>query len=215
MSFRPQIAIDVDSTLYDFEQIARDAFLHLARDQDDKSLFRGAYHPWNEWRNPHDVCGKETWGEVCKLAISECFPIQPPYPGAVEVVNALSEYYSPLYISSRLPSHYEGTMKWLDDNDFPRGEILCEPGDKILHLQGIRYLIDDRPKWLVEFIHDYAWKTLRPHEPRLAFGLHFPYNCALTDIDNIFLAPTWRGLQHYLVEAEVLPKESAPLQGVV
>ena len=39
---------------------------------------------------------------------------------------------------------------------------------------------------------------------RLAFGLWFPYNQALTDIKNVLLAPTWLGIRYYLEKKGVL-----------
>lgn len=195
------IAVDVDSTLYDFSVPARNAFLHLAQRRDDKSLFRGLYQPWIEWRSTHDACGEETWAEVCEIALDpDVFIRQPPYAGAAITLQALTAAgHNIMYISSRQSKLEEVTRSWLDMHDFPKGKVLLVQTDKTPFIRQARYLIDDRPRWLIEFVYSAEWGNLRR-----AFGLWHPYNANLTDIPNVYLAPTWMGLNHFFVEHELL-----------
>jgi hypothetical protein len=125
-------------------------------------------------------------------------------------VNELADAgYRLLYVSNRDPSTTRVTEEWLIDQGFPIDvqEVICTMKDKKELIQNCRYLIDDRPKTLVDFVYDYEWR--RPNVPeRKAFGLMFEYNRALTDIPNIYLAPTWGGLRYYLEDKGVLDGRS-------
>lgn len=125
-----------------------------------------------------------------------------PYDGAVDTLKALAEEHELLYISNRATERYAATADWLFQWDFPDGKLICSHDDKQQAMVHCQYLIDDRPKTLVDFVYDYHWRA--KHGPnmntRKAFGLMFEYNRGLTDIPNVYLAPTWKGIGHYLVE---------------
>lgn len=204
------IAVDLDSTLYDFESPAREKFLELANERDDKTLLRGVYVPWVEWRSPADATGIDNWLEVIRrVHDDECISEQTPYKGAVETLQALAETHNLIYISNRATERYQATFDWLSDWEFPIDgdhKLVCTAEDKMPYIAKCQYLIDDRPKTLVEFVYNYQWRNSfgADVKPRKAFGLMFDYNRALTDVPNIYLAPSWRGVNHYLVEKGVI-----------
>lgn len=139
--------------------------------------------------------------DVCDAVINdEVFLEQPPFPGAVETLNELSEKgHQIMYLSSRRTHLDSVTREWINRNNFPEGAIICTEGDKIPFMREADYLIDDRPRWLVGFVYDRMVKRQRK-----AFGLLYSYNRALTDIQHIYLAPTWAGLRYYLIEKDVI-----------
>lgn len=225
-----RIAVDIDSTLYDFETPAREAFLTLAEKYDDKSLFMGAYHPWTEWRSPADVCGLDRWLEAIAICHDEdAILAQKPFAGAVETCHALQEEgHTLLYISNRATEATDATREWLDRCGFLRehAEVIALMGDKKPHMAECQYLIDDRPKTAIEFVYDHDWHNgIGPSwdgpdldgpyddyyskHARRAFVKAYPYNQNLTDIPKMYLAPTWAGLNYYLVSKGVLSKPAA------
>jgi hypothetical protein len=205
-----KIAIDIDSTLYDFEVPMRQAYLDLALEKDDKEeYFKGGYQSWVEWRSPADVCGFRAFSEaLARVHSPEVILTREPFDHAVEVVNEIADEYDILYISNRAGDTAEATATWLEMAGFPDGELVCTMEDKMQHVGTIQYLIDDRPKTLVEFVYNWNWKYLHGTSngdmQRKAFGLLFEYNRALSDIPNVYLAPTWAGLRYYLQEKGVL-----------
>jgi hypothetical protein len=204
-----RIAVDIDSTLYDFESIARDAFFRIANDREDKALFRGAFTPWVEWRSPDDACGTEAWLEAIRLAHNPSVIMeQRPYSGAAETIQGLVESgHSICYLSDRDEKVHMATERWLREHEFPINRDLCNlicTRNKTPHMADCQYIIDDRPKTLVEFVYDFNWARAYPTKPRLGFGLHHEYNRALTDLDRLYLAPTWGGLNHYLMDKGLL-----------
>ena len=232
-----RIAVDIDSTLYDFETPAREAFTKLAEERDDRTLLMGAYHPWTEWRSPADVCGLPVWLDAIALCHSEEIILaQTPFNGAVETCQQLArEGHELLYISNRAVESAEATAQWLDKWEFPlnhsdiaRAEdwhdghaLKCLTTDKKPFLSDCQYLIDDRPKTAIVFIYDFDWQ--RQHgemhaesteKPRRAFLIAYPYNQALTDIRHLYLAPTWAGINTYLVSKGVLTKPAYHALGV-
>lgn len=201
------VAVDIDSTLTEFETPFRDAFFKLAKEAETEEeaelLIKGAYHVWDEYRSPADVCGKELFQQAIDLVHSdECIVSRHPYEGSVATIQALVESgHNIRYISNRNPDSYKATYDWLWQKGFPiegPHELLCITAAKNTYLAGCRYLIDDRPRTLVEFVYGDT------HRRRKAFALLFPFNRALTDLENIFLAPTWGGLNAYLVREGVL-----------
>lgn len=199
------IAIDVDSTLYDFRVPFRQAFLDLAVANGDKTeYFRGAYQPWVEWRSMADICGDETFEEALAIVHSpEVIINQAPFPDAVNVVSDLAQEHQIMYISNRHPDTEEATGSWLGKCGFPHGNLVCTMDNKMDYLRDCLTIIDDRPKTLCDFVYekgspDPGWVDKK------AFGLMFAYNRALTDIPGIFLAPTWGGLKYYLQREGVL-----------
>lgn len=204
------IAIDIDSTLYDFATPARQAFLDLALQHGEKEeYFRGGYQSWVEWRSPADVCGPEAFNEVLDIVHSpEVILQQTPYHGAKEVLDELVEEHDIFYISNRSPKAIGATEEWLEHWDFPEARVIATMKDKQPYLSECQFLIDDRAKTLVQFVEDFTWKytygALSSERPRRAFGLLFEYNRNLTDVPGIYLAPTWAGIRYYLNQKGVL-----------
>lgn len=204
-----KIAVDVDSTLYDFEPALRQAYLDLALKGDAKEeLFRGAYQSWVEWRSPSDVCGSEAFEEALAIVHSpEVILSQSPFPGAAWVCQDLEEQgHELIYVSAREEWVWGPTKAWLSSTGFPKGDLICSFEDKVNLVRDCRYIIDDRPKTLVQFTYDWQWKLKHGSEsvPRQGFGLLYEYNRALTDVPNVWLAPTWGGLRYYLEREGVL-----------
>lgn len=299
-----KIAVDIDSTLYDFETPAREAFTKLSAERGERSILRGAYDPWTEWRSPADACGIEIWLEAIALChANDVILAQTPYNGAVETCQALAnEGHELLYISNRAVETADATHEWLQEWNFPVDENITEAvewhgghclkvltTDKKPFLKDCQYLIDDRPKTVVDFIYDYDWETRirreadrihgngpdvgdpawedyekilsvciddryrldalyaengpeesidsvrevlaedleRLHESaekaaqeyisanrRRAFVIAYSYNQALTDVPHLYLAPTWAGLNEYLVGKGVLSQPAYHPLGV-
>jgi hypothetical protein len=198
----------------DFATPARQAFLDLAIKHGDKEeYFKGGYQSWVEWRSPGDVCGPDVFLEVLDIVHSDdVIAEQNPYPGSVDVVNQIAEQHEVFYISNRRPESALATEKWLQDNEFPTGELIAMMDNKAPYLSECQYLIDDRAKTLVQFVEDFNWKytygSLDNPVPRMGFGLMFDYNRALTDVPGIYLAPTWGGIEYYLKTKGVLSGRS-------
>lgn len=201
-----KIAIDIDSTLYDFETAFRQAYIDIALEDDDKSLFRGAYASWVEWRSPWDVCGEDAFQKALdKVHSEEVIESRQPFEGAPDVLFELAKKHQIMYLSNRDKKLTDITQDWLIDH-FPCGEVVCTMKDKQAHLMDCQYLIDDRPKTLCDFLYDRNWVTMGNVKEgnRVGFGLLFEYNRALTDIPNLYLAPTWAGIGFYLNREGVL-----------
>jgi phosphoserine phosphatase len=221
------IAIDIDDTLYSFTELARQTLARLASESGDKQLTRAAYAPWSEWRTPPDILTLETWLEI----IGHCHDPdmilrQTPLPGAREVLwELVEEGHDLVYISDRAEELVGPTRTWLEMNDLPssiswdsegtdlgeRAKLLCVRGDKNKHLTDCQYMIDDRPKNLVNFVYDYDWKNKHgsKERSRVGFGLLSEYNRSLTDVPGIKLAPSWELLRRYLIEEGLLRSLSA------
>ena len=136
---------------------------------------------------------------------------QIPFPGAADTIRALwREGASILYISNRDEKSEKATYEWLKQHKFPIEEnskackLVCTMEDKLELVSDCQYIIDDRPKTLVEFVYDYDWQHDHEGEQRQGFGILSPYNENLTDIPNIYLAPSWAGLNYYLVNKGLL-----------
>lgn len=206
-SSKERFAVDIDSTLYDFSTVAREQFLKHADDLGDESLLRGAYISWVEWRSPADACGIDVWKHVISMCHSpEVIERQQPFPGAAETLQELADYgHELIYISNRDPSSVGATTRWLEDHGFPviGDSVHCLWGDKAPLLADCRYLIDDRPKTLVEFVYDPNW-DIEGRGKRKGLSLLYEYNRALTDIPDIFLSPTWQGIASWLKRKELV-----------
>lgn len=277
------IAVDIDSTLYDFETPSREAMLRLYKETGDLAYKEGAYHPWTEWRSPADVLGVERWLKAIALVHdADVIETMQPFQGAVETCQALmAAGHELLYISNRATEALDATEEWLVVNGFlgPQATVLCLMGDKAPHMVDCQYIIDDRLKTVIEFIHDYDWKSktireaarIRSSGPSLddplfekwntavsnvldviydkdgngdkdvrnrwldeageiagqaadayldrnkrrAFVKGYAYNQAGTDIPGLYIAPTWAGLNEYLVSKGVLPEPAAIPLGVL
>ncbi len=186
--------------------------------------------------------------DVIELCHSEEIILeQEPFKGAADTCHALvEEGHELLYISNRATESEAATSDWLFNWDFPQHtNLVVTMESKTPYLAGCQYLIDDRPKTCIEFIHDLSWENDRLysasnsylrgdsilgefldtgyrgidrfnswHESkfkRRAFMLMYPYNHNLTDLPCLYLAPTWSGLNEYMVGKGVLsePAHSA------
>jgi FMN phosphatase YigB (HAD superfamily) len=98
-----RIAVDIDSTLYDFEQPSRDACFKLWKETGDEKYKQAAYHPWTEWRSPADVLGVERWLKAIAVVHDDDAILgMEPFTGAVETCQALIDAgHELIYISNR------------------------------------------------------------------------------------------------------------------
>ena len=100
-----------------------------------------------------------------------------------------------LALSKLSPAERAALVMW-EMEGRSTAEIAAELGIKESDCQ---YIIDDRPKTLVEFVYDSNWqKETTP--ARKGFGLFCEYNRALTDVPGIYLAPNWTLLEKYIEE---------------
>lgn len=203
-----KIAVDIDSTLYDFETPSREAMLKLWKATKDDAYKQGAYHPWTEWRSPADVLGLERWLKAIALCHSaDVIEAMRPFDGAVETCQALSEAgHELMYISNRASETELATTNWLYNNGFTDDttSVVVTSGDKAPFMRDCQYLIDDRLKTCVQFVYDFEWRRDFQDLDRKAFVKGYPYNQAATDIPGLYVALTWAGLNEYLVKAELL-----------
>lgn len=209
-----KIAVDIDDTLYSFNNLAREVFVDVAIEKGNKRYQRGAYCAWGEWRSPPDVTDDDVWMEVIERCHSpEMISQQVPFSNASDTLTELAEQgYELRYISNRDPLATSDTKSWIDYYNFPDGELICTREDKLPQIRDCMYLIDDRPKTLIQFVYDFHWKHRYGSEnkqyERKGFGLYMPYNAALTDVPGIKLAPNWKLLRQYLIETDVLQERS-------
>jgi hypothetical protein len=84
-------------------------------------------------------------------------------------------------------------------NNFPvvDNELICIPENKMKYIRHCTYLIDDRPRTLMDFVYS-------GREKRKGIALMHPFNRALTDIPNVFLSPTWGGIKNWMERKEIL-----------
>lgn len=205
------IAIDVDDTLYSFANAARQVLTRRAFESGDKVLRTAAYIPWEEWRTPPDLIGVDAWLDViAETHQDNSILMQDAFPGAYETLTAIQDSgHEIIYVSSRDAKCEPATAKWLFYiNDFPQGALTCTSHDKREALRQSQYLVDDRPFTLVNFVTDFNWKNAHGSEnqekARKAFGLVTEFNRNLTDVSDIYLAPTWDGIHDYLVREGVI-----------
>lgn len=212
-----RIAIDIDDTLYPFATLARAKFCEFAIERGEEHLKRGAYMPWTEFRSPADVLGMDYWMEIISACHApEVILAQAPLPGAVDTMWDLrDEGHDLTYITDRNPATYDVTLQWLTQCGFPLPDaddgvkFLCgRYPTKATVLHDCQYIIDDRPKTLVQFVYDFDWQNKHgsqdPDSRRLAFGIFHEHNRSLTDVPGVYLAPNWVLLREYLIEKGVL-----------
>jgi hypothetical protein len=204
-----KIAVDIDSTLYDFCGLACRIMGQLAEERGDERLRNAAYSTsWTEWRTPIDLAGAEAWQEVVDICHKPAIITdQVPFPGATGALWQVSRAgHEIVYVSNRNPSTHTPTWVWLEAMGFPMptngalADLLCHTEDKLASIRDCQYLIDDRPKTLVHFLHSpwFGTDVSPKHFARRAFGLVTPYNRGLTDVPGIYLAPNWDLLGRYL-----------------
>lgn len=223
------IAVDIDSTLYDFDTLAREAALKLWLETNDETYRRGIYYSSEDWRAPAELMGVERWvdGVIARCHDDEMILKQVPFAGAVDTCRGLVEAgHNLIYISNRKTETEEATRQWLVTNGFFCGDIkrrsedqsvalVVTEGDKRPFIEKCQYLIDDRLKTCVEFVYDFDWQFYHgqrgvvkgpANRDRRAFVLKYPYNQNGTDIPGLYVAPTWAGLNVYMHRKGVLPE---------
>lgn len=220
-----QVAVDIDSTLYDFDTLAREASLKLWQETGDETYRRGIYYSSEDWRAPAELLGVDKWVNhvIARCHDDEMILKQVPFAGAVETCQALVRAgHDLVYISNRKTETEDATRQWLDANGFFCGDIprvredqrvvlVVTEGDKRPFIKDCQYLIDDRLKTCVEFVYDFEWQYFWGErsvskKPRRAFVLKYPYNQNATDIPGLYVAPTWAGLNVYMNRKGVLPE---------
>ena len=199
-----KVAVDIDDSLYDFNSLAQEMMSKVAVDRSDKVFQSGAYSTWNEWRTPSDLLDDE-WQEIIDMCHRDhVIRSQMPFKHSVTVLRKIFDQgHDIIYISNRSESAYDATREWLQMHGFPQsGSLICTTGEKSQHITDCQYIIDDRPKTLVEFVYNYNWKydDILGTKPRVGFGLFCEYNRALTDVPGIYLAPNWVLLEKYIEE---------------
>lgn len=193
-----KIAVDIDDTLYSFEDAAREECIRRGT----PAHLNVAYHAWGDWRTPPDFLGVEEWMDVIEAVHHhETILEQQPYLHAADVLWDLVSWGHTLsYISSRDTSTERATRAWLRDCGFPiDGDgaeyLVTGYADKLAYLHDHDVLIDDRPKTLVTWVYQYGL-----HSARQGFALAKDLNRNLTDVPRIYVSPTWEGLRSGLVK---------------
>lgn len=211
-----KVAVDIDDSLYNFNGLAQEMMTKAAISSGDKVFQSGAYSTWNEWRTPNDMLESE-WQYIIDMCheddvILEQTPFKNAAATLLRIFNAGNDI---IYISNRSEDAYDATYRWLLANHFPMADsLVCTTNNKAEYIEDCQYIIDDRPKTLVEFIHDFQWKLTseaygKPN-PRVGFGLFCEYNRALTDVPGIYLAPNWTLLEKYIEEkSDLLGRNTA------
>ena len=196
-----KVAVDIDDSLYNFNQLAQEMMTKVAIERGDKVFQSGAYSTWNEWRTPNDLL-EEEWQEIIDMCHqNHVIRTQTPFKNAALTLRKIFDMGNDIiYISNRSEDAYDATYEWLVDNGFPQAKsLVCTTQNKAPYIYDCQYLIDDRPKTLVEFTYDEIWKKNNIGK-RVGFGLFCEYNRALTDIPGIYLAPNWTLLEKYIEE---------------
>jgi hypothetical protein len=194
-----KVAVDIDDSLYSFNQLAQEMMTKVAIERGDKVFQSGAYSTWNEWRTPNDLL-EEEWQEIINLCHRDhVIRSQVPFKNAALTLQKVFDMGNDIiYISNRSEDAYNATYDWLVENHFPMAKsLVCTTEDKAPFIADCQYIIDDRPKTLVEFVYDYNWQE-EATAARKGFGLFCEYNRALTDVPGIYLAPNWTLLEKYI-----------------
>lgn len=233
-----KIAVDIDDTLYSFTDEAREVLSWMVDAPEfaayKEQLTHALYAKWDQWRTPFELCGFDAEGNSLWLKCieychdDEAILRQQPFNGSVEILTELADAgHELLYISNRATETEDATRQWLMVNNFPAGELVVTSGNKAPFIRECQYMIDDRVKNVLDFIYDYEYETaLRKEaggytEPyaeqvyeggkRKAFVRVADYNGGLTDVPNLYLAHTWKGLRRYMVKKGLLPNKQPAL----
>lgn len=209
-----KIAVDVDSTLYDFDGPAREACFKLWRDTGDEIYKQAAYHTGGEWRSYTDILGLDKWLTAIDLVHEEESILkQTPFDGAVETLKALRKAgHDIMFITNRKAHSAEATWDWLLETRLAsqtyEDDLIVTEDDKKSFMADCQYLIDDRVKTVVQFVHDYDWTNRigsnNSTRARHAFVKAYPYNINLTDVPRCWLSPSWAGINIHLEKVGVL-----------
>lgn len=209
-----KVACDVDSTVYDFDGPAREACFKLWRETGDEDYKQAAYHTGGEWRSYTDILGLEKWLKAISLVHDDDSILrQTPFDGAVETLEALRDNgHDIMFISNRKAHSYEATQRWLWNTGLTIGddELVVTEDDKKPYMADCQYLIDDRVKTVVQFVHDYDWTNMygsaNKAKERHAFVKAYPYNINLTDVPRCWLSPSWAGINIHMEKVGLLPE---------
>jgi len=206
-----KIACDIDDTLYPFGNAVRDEFFRMAEEYDDKSILKAAYAPHVEWRSLSDSLPDSDLVYEAILRVHNKTIEQVPFDYCVKTLwELINSGHEIIYITSRKDKYHEPTEQWLNEWEFPTpSNLICVQDSKIPHIRDCKYLIDDRPQTVLDFVTDYTWKRWTAGHSvegrdRKAFGLWLPYNQALTDVKNVYLAPGWFGINFYLQRKNII-----------
>jgi len=213
------IAIDIDDTLYSFTDEARQVLSRMIDDPEfedfQEQLSNCLYAKWDQWRTPYELCGFDEQGKslwldcIAKCHDNDAILGQTPYRDCVSILCELSDQgHKLIYISSRAAETEAATRQWLMINGFPGGQLVICQGDKTPYVQDCQYMIDDRPRNVIDFVYDHEWPALDGEGQRKAFVIVTDYNGGLTDVRNLYLAHNWVGLRRYLVKEGLLQTPS-------
>jgi hypothetical protein len=217
------VAVDIDDTLYDFNALSREVICAEAARLGSTELTRAAYAAWTEWRSPADLLPDGEWLRIIDMChTQEMIHAQQPFTGVYDVLWRIIEAgHSITYISNRDPETHGATEFWLNCHGLPspngwdsygadldhRVKLICTTKDKMPLIRDCQFIIDDRPKTLVNFVYDFDWKnkygSTNRDMQRKGFALHREYNAGLTDVPGIYLAKSWTLLAKFLEEKGV------------
>lgn len=199
-----KIAVDIDSTVYDFTSLARNEARQMAFEEGWESdfstkdtdlaikLMKASGLPWPEWRSPGDLFGAELWSKILdRTHAPNRILVQEPYEDSVSVINDwIYDGAEVFFITSRDPDETaEATEQWLIDIGIVDPTLLCtgRVGSKIptLIMKDTNVLIDDRPQTLVDFAYEDHIDFVA------AIGIQHPYNQGLSDIPRLDIVKSW------------------------
>lgn len=193
------IYCDIDNTIFDFEREARSLLRDLALESDDKRLLRASYTRWDEWSCLSDLVGSEiTKIVVDKIHSDEFIDESVIDYTCIDVLNRIDRReHSLRFITNRDLSCQGATEEMLSNYGIIFDCLICTKGEKKFFTANGQYLIDDRPKNLIDFVYGQG-------RDRFGFGLLTDWNRNLTDVDRVYLSPDWRGLGKYFEEFEII-----------
>lgn len=180
------LALDIDDTLaqaaqYLLEQIHLD--LKLPMDKPIEELFKEYGKYTGEFWNRADV---NRWFNNVRHLKTENLPLMPDAHEMVQRINAIVPIRA--YITARRQDHYAWTQAWLDQHNFPKAPLICQPNNEKYdnsHAWKARVLEDLYPN-IVGIVDD---NELLAHELSSDYpGTHYLYGykeCARDNIDVV------------------------------
>lgn len=184
-----KFGFDVDDTLINLREHA----FHLYNQKLHKQVSIQEFHALTTLaiHKPFgltDEEGRQMWEDLReKIYFTDC----PPFPGAVETLQALDQAgHEIYYVTSRDGKYCEQTREWLKKAGFPVEDrhFFCGMKDSekinIIHNIGLDYYFDDKPEVLETFANSNVKVYVKSH----------PYNqrLRLPKIEN------WTELPHML-----------------
>ncbi len=179
--------VDIDSTLYPFEQLVCDLAL-----REYGTVLNPEPPFWGQWEN--DLPGGEP--DLLKLFEKVHSPAQilanDPYPGAAACLQRLrDDGLEVRYVSDRQGTALEATRQWLHERGFPQADALSCTHDKRQWMHNHRHeictIIDDR---LLTITH----ARFQMHIPHV-FSLRHGWNANLSDMPGVHLSDSWPELE--------------------